>query len=123
MRRRAVEQAERRDESPEVLERLGRVLSPDALTIGFARRFATYKRANLILADIEKLASMVNDPKRPVQFVFAGKAHPHDEPGKRVLQQIADADARSAVRRQVRLRRRLRHQRRPPSSCRAWTSG
>ena len=63
--------------------------SPDALTIGFARRFATYKRANLILADIERLASMVNDPKRPVQFVFAGKAHPHDEPGKRVLQQIA----------------------------------
>ena len=66
------------------------MLSPDALTIGFARRFATYKRANLILADIEKLASMVNDPKRPVQFVFAGKAHPHDEPGKRVLQQIAE---------------------------------
>jgi starch phosphorylase len=65
------------------------LLNPDALTIGFARRFATYKRANLILADIEKLASMVNDPKRPVQFVFAGKAHPHDEPGKRVLQQIA----------------------------------
>ena len=72
------------------------MLSPDALTIGFARRFATYKRANLILADIEKLASMVNDPKRPVQFVFAGKAHPRDEPGKRVLQQIARADARSA---------------------------
>ena len=62
-----------------------RALSPDALTIGFARRFATYKRANLILNDIEKLAAMVNDPKRPVQFVFAGKAHPHDEPGKRVL--------------------------------------
>ena len=59
-----------------------KVLSPDALTIGFARRFATYKRANLILADIERLASMVNDPKRPVQFLFAGKAHPHDEPGK-----------------------------------------
>ena len=62
-----------------------RVLSPDALTIGFARRFATYKRANLILADIERLASMVNDPKRPVQFVFAGKAHPRDDPGKRLL--------------------------------------
>ena len=90
VRRRAVEQAERRGESPETLQRLGRVLSPDALTIGFARRFATYKRANLILADIEKLASMVNDPKRPVQFVFAGKAHPRDEPGKRVLQQIAE---------------------------------
>jgi len=90
VRRRAVEQAERRGESPEVLQRLERALSPDALTIGFARRFATYKRANLILTDMERLASMVNDPNRPVQFVFAGKAHPLDEPGKRVLQQIAE---------------------------------
>jgi starch phosphorylase len=90
VRRRAVDQAARRGESREVLQRLERVLSPDALTIGFARRFATYKRANLIMTDIEKLASMVNDPNRPVQFVFAGKAHPLDEPGKRVLQQIAD---------------------------------
>jgi starch phosphorylase len=90
IRRRAVEQAERRGEPREVLQRLETVLSPDALTIGFARRFATYKRANLILADIENLAAMVNDPKRPVQFMFAGKAHPHDEPGKRMLQQIAE---------------------------------
>ena len=90
VRRRAVEQAARRGESRDVLQRLERVLSPDALTIGFARRFATYKRANLILTDIERLASMVNDPNRPVQFVFAGKAHPLDEPGKRVLQQIAE---------------------------------
>jgi len=90
VRRRAVEQCGRRSESMETVHRLGRVLSPDALTIGFARRFATYKRANLILADIERLATMVNDPKRPVQFVFAGKAHPRDDPGKRVLQQIAE---------------------------------
>ena len=90
VRRRAVEQAKRRGEPREELQRLERVLSPDALTIGFARRFATYKRANLILTDIELLASMVNDPNRPVQFVFAGKAHPLDEPGKRVLQQIAE---------------------------------
>ncbi len=88
-RRRAREQAERRKESPEILRRLDKTLSPDALTIGFARRFATYKRANLLLKDIERLAVMVNDAKRPVQFVFAGKAHPHDEPAKRVLQQIA----------------------------------
>jgi len=54
MRRRAVDQAKRRGESPETLQRFSRVFSPDALTIGFARRFATYKRANLILADIEK---------------------------------------------------------------------
>jgi starch phosphorylase len=89
-RRRAREQAERRKEPAETLKKLDKILSPDALTIGFARRFATYKRANLVLADIERLASMVNDPKRPVQFLFAGKAHPHDEPGKRVLQQIAE---------------------------------
>jgi len=90
VRRRAIEQAERRGESREEMQRLGRVLSPDALTIGFARRFATYKRATLILTEIERMALMVNDPKRPVQFVFAGKAHPLDEPGKRMLQQIAE---------------------------------
>jgi len=90
VRHRAVEHAEGRGESTEMQQSLRRVLSPDALTIGFARRFATYKRANLILADIEKLSSIVNDPKRPVQFVFAGKAHPRDESGKRVLQQIAE---------------------------------
>ena len=89
VRSRAWEQAKRRNEPDENLNRLIKVLSPDALTIGFARRFATYKRANLILADMQRLAGMVNDPKRPVQFLFAGKAHPHDEPGKVVLQQIA----------------------------------
>jgi starch phosphorylase len=89
VRRSAMEQAQRRDEPQEVVHRFGKVLSPDALTIGFARRFATYKRANLVLNDLQQFASMVNDPKRPVQFVFAGKAHPRDEPGKRVLQQIA----------------------------------
>ena len=90
VRKRAREQAERRGEPQETLNKLGKILSPDALTIGFARRFATYKRANLVLADIERLAGMVNDPKRPVQFLFGGKAQPHDEPGKRVLQQIAN---------------------------------
>ncbi|UWZ86522.1 alpha-glucan family phosphorylase [Occallatibacter riparius] len=95
-RQRAKEQAAFRGEAQEAIQRLGKVLTQDALTIGFARRFATYKRANLILKDIERLAGMVNDPKRPVQFVFAGKAHPHDVPGKTVLQEIArlmrDAD-------------------------------
>ena len=90
VRRYAAEQAKSRGESPQTVQRLERVLSPDALTIGFARRFATYKRANLILQDLERLAGLANDPKRPIQFVFAGKAHPRDEPGKRVLQQIAE---------------------------------
>jgi glycogen phosphorylase len=89
LRARAAEQAQRRGESKEIVQRLAMALSPDALTVGFARRFATYKRANLILGNIEKIMAMVNDPKRPVQFVFAGKAHPQDEPGKRILQQIA----------------------------------
>ena len=80
---RAVEQAERRGE-PQDVDRRGcrRVLSPDALTIGFARRFATYKRANLILRDLERWPRWSTTRKRPVQFVFAGKAHPHDEPGQ-----------------------------------------
>jgi starch phosphorylase len=90
IRRRAVQQYASRNESPETLARLNKLFSPDSLTIGFARRFATYKRANLLLADLERLGAMVNDPMRPVQFVFAGKAHPRDEPGKRVLQQIAE---------------------------------
>ncbi len=88
-RRRAARQAERRGESPEVVARLGKALNFDALTIGFARRFATYKRANLILQDMEALVSMVNHPQMPVQFIFAGKAHPHDKPGKEVLQEVA----------------------------------
>ena len=69
VRRRAVAQAMRREESREVLQRLERVLSPDALTIGFARRFATYKRANLILTDIEKLASMVTTLIAPCNLI------------------------------------------------------
>jgi starch phosphorylase len=97
VRRRAREQSQRRGESPEVLQKLSKALLPDALTIGFARRFATYKRANLLLADMQRLAGMINDPKRPVQFLFAGKAHPHDEPGKRVLQQIAEMMHDSAL--------------------------
>ena len=58
------------------------------LTIGFARRFATYKRATLLLRDRARLARLVNDPERPVMFLFAGKAHPADEPGKQVLREI-----------------------------------
>jgi glucan phosphorylase len=88
VRWRAPEQGARRGEPTNYTQRLRTILSPDALTIGFARRFATYKRPNLVLKDIEQLAAMVNDPKQPVQFMFAGKAHPRDEPGKCVLQEI-----------------------------------
>ena len=88
-RRRAVQYATARGESPAFITLLRRALSPDALTIGFARRFATYKRANLLLQDLESLIAMVNHPQRPVQFIFAGKAHPHDNAGKDLLQQVA----------------------------------
>ena len=88
-RRRAVRAAERRGEAADAIAQLKRALSLDTLTIGFARRFATYKRANLILQDFERLVALVNDPQVPIQFVFAGKAHPRDQPGKAVLQQIA----------------------------------
>jgi len=64
------------------------VLSPDALTIGFARRFAAYKRATLLLRDIERLKHILTDPKRPVQILFAGKAHPHDTEGKELIRRI-----------------------------------
>ncbi len=66
----------------------GVLLEPDALTIGFARRFPTYKRGNLILHDYERLLRLLNNADRPVQFVFSGKAHPADEAGKLILQQL-----------------------------------
>ncbi len=73
---------------PEQLLVSGIFLDPDALVIGFARRFATYKRANLIFRDIERLLMLIHDRYRPVQFIFSGKAHPADDPGKRLLQEV-----------------------------------
>jgi len=66
----------------------GEVLSPDALTIGFARRFATYKRATLVLRDMERLKRILNNAQRPVQILFGGKAHPHDNEGKELIRQV-----------------------------------
>ncbi|HEV7605131.1 MAG TPA: alpha-glucan family phosphorylase [Candidatus Limnocylindrales bacterium] len=78
----------RHGEAPSVLAELETALDPDVLTIGFARRFATYKRAGLLFSDIDRLARMLADPDRPVQVVFAGKAHPADRPGQHVIQEI-----------------------------------
>jgi starch phosphorylase len=89
VRNRAVRQAERRGEPREVVDRCKKALNLEALTIGFARRFATYKRANLIFRDLELMASLINDPQYPIQLVFAGKAHPLDQPGKQLLREIA----------------------------------
>ncbi len=66
----------------------GVLLDPYALTVGFARRFATYKRASLLLHDVKRLVRLINDPARPLQIIFAGKAHPADDPGKRVIQDL-----------------------------------
>jgi starch phosphorylase len=65
-------------------------LDPEILTIGFARRFATYKRADLVLSDLDRVIELLNDTERPLQFVFAGKAHPADEPGKQVLRHVVE---------------------------------
>ena len=78
----------RHGEAPAALEELEEVLDPSALTIGFARRFATYKRASLLFSDLDRLARLVWDQERPVQIIFAGKAHPADRPGQGVIQNI-----------------------------------
>ncbi|HZH98024.1 MAG TPA: alpha-glucan family phosphorylase, partial [Fimbriimonadaceae bacterium] len=88
IRERVRVQHERIGESPETLRHVNRLLNPEVLTIGFARRFATYKRATLLFSDPERLRRMMENTERPVQFVFAGKAHPKDEPGKRFIQQV-----------------------------------
>ncbi len=87
-RRRTVAQVTRRKEGKEAVAEASRILSTGALTIGFARRFATYKRADLLLDDMDRLARLLTDEDRPVQFIFAGKAHPADEPGKGKLQRL-----------------------------------
>lgn len=72
------------------IEEAEEVLNPEALTIGFARRFATYKRATLLFRDPVRLERIINNPDRPVQFIFAGKAHPHDQPGKEFIREIVN---------------------------------
>jgi starch phosphorylase len=77
--------------SPTIALAGGTLLDPSILTIGFARRFVTYKRADLILNDLERLKRLLGDKWRPIQIIFAGKAHPADDPGKRVLQEVFNA--------------------------------
>lgn len=74
--------------SPKLIMDIKENLNPKALTIGFARRFATYKRAHLLFTDLKRLAEIVNNPARPVQFLFAGKAHPHDKAGQDLIHRI-----------------------------------
>lgn len=90
IRRRVAGQCRRRGEDEETLQHARAILDPRILTIGFARRFATYKRANLIFSDLERISGIVNNPERPVQIVFAGKAHPKDEGGKEFIKSVAN---------------------------------
>jgi starch phosphorylase len=87
-RRRLRRQLEQRGGQPSEIRQAEEVLDPEALTIGFARRFATYKRAALLFHDLQRLARIVGDKDRPVQIIFAGKAHPKDNPGKELIRQI-----------------------------------
>jgi len=87
-RQRLQEQIRRRGGQKEEISSAGQVLRPEALTIGFGRRFATYKRGNLILKDPARLSKILNNPQQPVQIIFAGKAHPQDNEGKEVIKHI-----------------------------------
>jgi starch phosphorylase len=87
-RQRMQEQLTRRGAQKNDIQAASEVLNPEALTIGFARRFALYKRGDLILKDPDRLAKILNDPQKPVQLIFAGKAHPQDNEGKMVIKNI-----------------------------------
>jgi glycogen phosphorylase len=89
-RRRVRDQRIRRGSPQLEVDAADEALDPDALTIGFARRFATYKRATLLLRDLPRLRRILEDKSRPVQFIFAGKAHPRDDAGKELIRQITE---------------------------------
>jgi starch phosphorylase len=101
LRRRLARQFARHGEAPEALRELHAAFDPEALTIGFARRFATYKRADLLFHDEARLARLLADTERPVQVVLAGKAHPADRPGQRVIQRIFALSRTDALRGRV----------------------
>jgi starch phosphorylase len=100
-RRRLRAQLERRGSRPSEIRQAEEVLDPEALTIGFARRFATYKRATLLFRDVERLARIVGSKDRPVQLIFAGKAHPRDNPGKDMIRQIVHHARRAEFRNRI----------------------
>ena len=100
-RQKLVEQRMRNRETMDRINEVDDYLRPEVLTVGFARRFATYKRAGLLFRDLERLAALVNDPERPVQFIFAGKAHPADGPGHDLIKMINDVASRERFRGKV----------------------
>ncbi len=88
--KRIADPGQARFESPGHVVKVREMLSQEVLTIGFARRFATYKRAHLLFRNLERLAAIVNNKERPVRFVFAGKAHPNDKPGQDLIKRIVE---------------------------------
>lgn len=90
VRKRLADPAQFRFDSPRQMVQIQESLRNDVLTIGFARRFATYKRAHLLFTNMDRLASIVNNPVRPVQFLFAGKAHPADKAGQDLIKRIVE---------------------------------
>ena len=100
-RRRLQTQLVTRGATPSEIAFADGVLDPEALTIGFARRFTAYKRATLLLSDPDRLAEIMNDKDRPIQIIFAGKAHPHDNPAKELIRQIMHLSRREDLRRRI----------------------
>jgi len=100
-RRRLREQLRSRGAGPTEIAEADDVLDPEALTVGFGRRFATYNRGTLLLSDAVRLERIVNAPGRPVQILFAGKAHPKDEPGKELIRQVVQLARRPEFRRRI----------------------
>jgi len=100
-RRRLKAQLKRRGSPPSEVEAAEEVLDPEALTIGFARRFATYKRGDLLFRNVERLATLLNNKDRPVQIIFSGKAHPKDQGGKELIARVVQMARRHDFRRRV----------------------
>jgi starch phosphorylase len=94
-------QLKRRGSPPSEVDAADEVLDPDALTIGFARRFATYKRGDLIFRNAERLAAIVNSKDRPVQLIYAGKSHPQDRGGKELIQRVVQQSRKPEFRKRV----------------------
>src|SRR4029077_2609366 len=94
-------QLERRGATPSEIAPADEVLDPDALTIGFARRFATYKRGTLLFRNLDRLSAIINNKERPLQLLFAGKAHPRDHGGKELIAEIIHVARRPEFRRRI----------------------
>ncbi|HEV3386305.1 MAG TPA: alpha-glucan family phosphorylase [Gemmata sp.] len=100
-RNRLKAQLKRRGSPPSEVAEADEILDPDALTIGFARRFATYKRGDLVFRNIERVISLLNSKERPIQFIFSGKAHPKDQGGKELIARVVQIARRPEFRRHV----------------------